>query len=268
MTTRIAYLMTSLFVLALTVNLPAQDAPTAASLYNDGLAKAKAKKYAEALTLMEQAIEAADPEADAKVVQLAKKNGARAAYGVGYRKRKAKDYDAAIEAYRKGSEMNPNYVGNFKGLAQSLEDKGNIVEAIPAYIEAAQVAEKGTKTKEDAVELYGKAENIVAVTYGKKEWDNVIAYSNAFLELRETADVHYYLANALAAKGDQATAKTHIDKAIELAEGDKSKYFFTKGEIHEKLGETADAVSAYKAVTASDYKKRADYQVGKLEGGK
>jgi tetratricopeptide (TPR) repeat protein len=268
MTTRIATWMATFVMLTMGITLYAQDAPSAASLYNEGLEKAKAKEYEAALDLMEQAIEAADPETDAKVIKLANRNGARAAYGVGFKMRKAKKYDEAIAAYRRGSEMNPSYVGNFKGLAQSLEDKGEVAEAIKAYINAGQVAEKGEKTKKNAGKYYGKAENIVAVTYGKKKWDDVITYAEAHLALRETNDVHYYMANALSEKGDNAKAKEHIAKAVENLEGDASKYYFAKGEIHEKLGEKDEAIAAYKMVTAAEYKKRADYQVDKLSGGK
>ncbi|MEN0004738.1 MAG: tetratricopeptide repeat protein [Bacteroidota bacterium] len=267
MTTRIVTSMVALF-LFVTIGVQAQDAPTAASLYNQGLEKAKAKAYDEALDLMEQAIKTADPETDAKVIKLANRNGARAAYGVGFKKRKAKDFEGAIAAYKRGTEMNPNYVGNFKGLAQALEGSGEKAAAVKAYIEAGQLAEKGEKTAKNAPALFGKAENIVAVAYGKKKFTDAISYAEAHLELKETADVHYYLAASLLKKGQADKAKAHIDKAIELGADDVSKYQFTKGEIHEKLGEKDAAVAAYNAVGTGEYKDRAAYQVKQLTGGK
>ena len=84
----------------------AQDGATAASLYNDALAKLKAKDYGAALPLFEQAIEKADPavETDAKVVQLAKRNGAIAAYYVGNDLRKDDKNEEALATYDKGIE--------------------------------------------------------------------------------------------------------------------------------------------------------------------
>ena len=84
-----------------TNTLSAQEA-SAASLYNDGLAKLKAKEYDGSMELMEQALAAADSssETDIKVMKLAKKNGAFASYYVGTKVRKEKDFKQALEIFR------------------------------------------------------------------------------------------------------------------------------------------------------------------------
>lgn len=265
------YLLTLAFVLGFSLTGIAQETPSASALYNQGLEKAKAKQYVEALALMEQAIEAADPEneTDAKVIDLARKNGTRAAYGAGAKHRKAEDYEAALAAFEKGIEFNPNYYSNYRGKAQTLEAQGNTVEAIKAYIKGGNVAEK-TKNEDKAIPLFSKAENIVAVTWGKKEWDNTIEYAQALLDAeRESAEVYYYLADALQAKGQSSEASEKVAKAIELAgDADASKYYFLKAEIHEKLGQSTEAVEAYKQVTDSNYSERAQYKVKELSGGK
>ena len=264
-------LLTLVLVLGFSLTGMAQDEASAVSLYNQGLEKAKAKEYVEALDLMSQAIEAADPEKEneAKVINLAKKNGTRAAYGAGIKHRKAKDYDAALAAFEKGIEFNPNYYSNYKGKAQTLEAQGNKVEAIKAYIKGGLVAEKAKK-EDKAIPLFSKAENIVAVTWGKKEWDNTIAYAEAIIEAeKESAEIYYYLGDALQAKGKSSDAAEKVAKAIELAgDADASKYYFLKAEIHEKLGQKTEAVEAYKQVTDSNYSERAQYKVKELSGGK
>lgn len=263
--------LTIALVLGFSLASQAQEEASAASLYNQGLEKAKAKQYVEALALMEQAIAAANPEDenDAKVINLAQKNGTRAAYGAGVKHRKAKDYEAALAAFEKGIEFNPNYYSNYKGKAQTLEAQGNTLEAVKAYIQGGNVAEK-TKKADKAAPLFSKAENIVALTWADKDWDNTIAYAQAIIEAeKETAEVYYYLADALQAKGQAGDGADKVAKAIELAgDGDASKYYFLKAEIHEKQGQTADAIDAYKKVKDAKYAERAKFKVDELGGGK
>ena len=80
MSKRLIYLSTFLLCFGLSLGLQAQEEASAASLYNQGLEKAKAKEYVAALELLEKAIAKADPEneTDAKVIRLAKRNGTRA----------------------------------------------------------------------------------------------------------------------------------------------------------------------------------------------
>jgi len=267
MSKRIIYLSTLLLCFGFSMTVQAQDEASAATLYNQGLEKAKAKEYVAALELLEQALAKADPEneTDAKVIRAAKGNGTRAAYGAGNFHRKAKAYDEAIKAYEKGIEYNPKYYANYVGKAQTLNAQKDPM-AVKFYMQASQKAMEAKK-EEKANDLSSKAENIVAVSWGKKEWDKTIAYANAFLEEKETADVHYYLAGALKAKGESTTALEHVAKSIELAgDADASKYHMLKAETHEKLGQKSDAVAAYKLVKAAKYAERAKYKITELGG--
>ena len=137
------------FVLGSGVMLQAQDAATAASLYNEALEKLKAKDYAAAYPLLQQALEIADPEkeTDAKVIDLSKKNGARATYSLGSAARKAKEYDKAIEYFNTGIEWMPDYYANHLGLAQSLEGKGDLPAALNAYVKAADLTAQAGKAR-------------------------------------------------------------------------------------------------------------------------
>ena len=263
----ISYLFAAGLMCSLVTTATAQEEVSAANLYNQGLEQLKAKNYGEALPLLEKAIEVADPEADAKVVQLAKRNGAIAAYKVGSSMRKEKDFEAALDAFNTGIEFAPGFYANYIGRAQSLEDNGQEVEALKAYLKAADVSKKGKKT-DKAEQMYAKAENMVAVTYGDKKWDETKALAAAFLETSETPDVHYYMAAALKGGGDTAQAIEHAQKAVDSAEGDKSKYLMVLAESYEKAGQTAQALDAYKQVTGSKYAERAKFKVNELSGGK
>ncbi|HMP24233.1 MAG TPA: tetratricopeptide repeat protein [Saprospiraceae bacterium] len=248
--------------------LLAQD--SAASLYNEGLAKLKVKDYDGALPLLQKAIEIGDPESedDAQVIRLASKNGAIAAYYVGNNLRKANKNDEALAVYDQGIEYDPSFYANYIGRAQAFEGKGDAVDAVKAYLAASVASEKGGKA-DRAEELYKKADNFAAVAWGKKQWDVAIACAQAFLEERESADAHYYLAQSLKAKGQNSEALTHAQKAAELTtDTDKDKYYFGLAEIHEALGQKSEAVAAYKMVKGATYGKRAEYKVSQLDGSK
>jgi tetratricopeptide (TPR) repeat protein len=263
-----------LFLLGFATVSFAQEEATAASSYNDGLAKLKAKDYTAALPLMEKAIELADPESetDAKVVNLAKRNGAIAAYYAGSNQRKAEEYEAAIETFKKGMEMNPGFYANFIGYAQALDGKGDDMEAIKAYVGAAEVAAKSPKTKSKAEDYISAAETKIKNATIKKEYDESIALGKAYMEARgEEVDTysprfHYYFGSALKEKGEVSDALAHVDKAISAAaeDEDSSRYYLLKGECHQALGQKAEAIEAYKMVKSGDYKKVADYNIQQL----
>lgn len=260
-------LTTLMLLLGFTTALSAQE--SAASLYNKGLELIKSKNYTEALPLMEQAIEAADPEAeaDAKVIKLAKRNGAIAAYYVGNDQRKSDDFETSLATYDKGIGFSPGFYANYIGRAQSLEGMNNTTEAVKAYIDAGDICLKAKKA-DKAEQMFSKAENIVAVAWGDKKWDATAEYAMAFLEKKESAEVHYYLAHALKEKGSAAKAVEHADKAIEMAgETDASKYYMAKAESLEALGKSEAAIEAYKMVNDAKYSERAKYKINELSGG-
>ncbi|GJM33054.1 MAG: hypothetical protein DHS20C18_20550 [Saprospiraceae bacterium] len=262
----------SIAVLFLTVSISAiaQESASAADLYNSGLEKLKAKQYAEAMPLMEQAIAAADAtsETDQKVVKLAQRNGAVAAYYLGNRQRKADKVDEALATYQKGIEWNASFYANYIGQAQALDDKGEIAKAVPAYLHAAEMCSKKEKTKGKVASLESKASNILALAYSDKKYAEAIAASEAYLEVKDAAEAHYYLAKALLDTGKATDALTHADQAITMIpEGeDPSKYHMAKGEVHEALKQSDSAVEAYKKVSDAKYAKLAKYRIEQIGG--
>lgn len=254
--------------LGLLTNVSAQDA-TAASLYNKGLASLKAKDYETGYPQIEEALKAAEAEGNEKVVTLAKKNGAKAAYNLGAAKRKAKAYDEALTLFERGIELNPNYSSNYMGKAQALNGKGEKTAAVKAYIAAADLAEKSGKS-ERAVQLIKKAGSIVGKLYTGKDYAKAIEAGKAHLELKETHKVHYYLGQSFSKSKDNANAATHLAKAVEMAEASGSaapdKYYWAQGNVLEVTGKKADALAAYKKITGEKYKANADFKVKELEG--
>ena len=248
--------------------LNAQDSPSAASLYNDGMALMKEKNYKEGYPLLKEAITTADSttENGQKVIRLAKKNGAIAAYYVGNDQRKNKSYEEAIETYSSGVSYNPGFYANYIGLAQALEGKGDVKDAIDAYLNAGAACEKADKA-DKAGKMYSKAQNLVAVSWGAKNWKDVETYANAYLGKKESNDVEYYLAYAMKESGQYEKAMEHIEKVI-TASGDSvdDKYLMVKAETFEKMGNNEEAIGVYKQIKGEKYGERAAYKVNSLSG--
>jgi tetratricopeptide (TPR) repeat protein len=247
----------------------AEDQPASAvSLYNDGLTKLKDKDYTAALPLMVEAIAAADTtsETDQKVIGLAQRNGAIAAYYVGTDQRKEEKIADAIETFKMGIEYNPTFYANFIGLAQALDDNGDKVEAVTAYLKAAEVCAQSDKTADKVESMETKAMNTVIRLYVDKDMDQTLAAADAFLAMKESADIYAYKARALQGKGQSQEALAAAEKALAtLGEGDNADMlYFAKGEIHEALGQKDDAIAAYQKA-GGKYADSAKYKISELQ---
>ena len=248
--------------LSFSVFMSAQDsdeAATAASVYNDGVAALKTKDYETALNNFLQAIELADPEKDAKVVGLAKRNGASAAYALGNTAMKAKEYDAAMSKYEKGFELNPDSYTCAYGKAKVLAAKGDD-GAMDAYFTAAELAKAADKA--DRAESYIKsASKIISKAYFAKEYDKTVASAEKYLTVGESVDVRYYIAKALIKQKNGSAAVEHAMKAKELGGVEKEgKFMMVYAEALEASGDKTGAAKAYAEVPQGKYFESAQYK--------
>ncbi len=239
---------------------------TPAGLYNDGLALLKQKDYKGGLVLMEEALSIAG-EDDEKVISLAKKNGAIAAYNAANAERKKKAFDAAIELYNKGISLNPDNSSNYEGIARAHEGKGNKVEAIKAYLGAAARAiaeEKPTK----ASKREKKAQTMVGKLFVAKTYAEAVTAGEAFNSVKnDNAEVHYYLSRSYAESGNAEKAVEHAALAIDLSgEKPEDKYYFAHATQLEELGQKSEAIAVYKKIKGEKYKKQANYKISELGG--
>ncbi len=246
--------------------ITAQDDKSAATLYNEGLGFLKAKDYETGLPILESALAKATEDNNDKVIGLAKKNGAKAAYNLGNAKKNSGAIDEAIVLYSKGIGWAPDYASNYKGLAAATEAKGDKIEAIKLYIKAGdKTTAKGKPDK--AVRLYKKARNMVGKIYTGKDYPNAIIAGKTFMEMREDAEVCYYICRAITESTGTEEAVTYADKAIALS-GDTvtDKYYVAKAKAYEKLNKNDEAIAAYKLVTGEKYKPQAEYKIKELGG--
>ena len=256
-----------LLLLATSITL-AQDAEaTAAGTYNDGLEALKAKEYNTAFEKLMMAIELANPddENDAKVIRLAKGNGAIAAYYSGNDLLKEEKFDEAKARFEKGIELNPGAYTCFYGIAKGYDDQNMIAEAVPAYLKAAEVAESANKA--DRAERYiSRAGSIIGTSYAAENYDQAIAGAEAFLAAKEDKDVSYYMAKSLIASGQPSDALTHAEKAAELGgTEDEGKFLLVHAEALEAVGNKSAAAAAYLKIPEGKYHDHAQYKAGQME---
>ncbi len=257
--TTVSFMFMMLFAFAVS----AQE-KTAAGLYNEGLAFLKEKNYESGLPLMEQALAKAETDQNEKVIKLAKKNGAVAAYNVGNTKRKAGDHDGAMAMYEKGIMLNPDNASNYSGKAAVLEAKGNKVESVSAYLVAAEKQVAAGKA-DRAEKIVKKAQNTVGRMYTGKDYDNAIAAGKAFIAMKPNSEVNYYVARSLTEQGKNDEALPFSEQAITLAgETADDKYYVAKAVILENLNKPTEAIEMYKKVTGEKYKKQAEYKIQTL----
>ena len=256
-------LLIGIMIFSMAGIISAQDR-TPAKAYNEGLTELKAKNYEAGLTLMEEALSLSEEGKDDKVIRLAKKNGAVAAYNLGKAKKKEGLAEEALALYEKGIELNPEYASNYAGKAGILEESGDKMAAIDAYIMTGDAYADGKP--ERAAKMYKRAQNIVGKMYTGKSYDEGIAAGKAFLEKRpDNAEVNYFVARCMLEKGQNDEALAHAEKAVTLAgETPVDKYFIAKGMAYENLGNASEAIAAYKLVSGEKYKKQAEYRIQKL----
>ena len=243
-----------------------EEAKTAAGLYNDGLALLKAKNYAEGLTTMEEALALAQ-ESDGdneKVIGLAKKNGALAAYNVGKSKLKSKAFDEALSYFNKGIQMNPAYSSNYIGKARVEADNGSKTDAIASFMKAAEVATAAGKQKK-VDEAHKRAKSLVTSAYKAKNDADVVTLGKAFLAGTSNSDVSYYVGKSLMNQDNHADAVSHFDNALTGTPEKKDRIIYAKAQSLEKQGKNTEAVAAYKLITDEKYKANAVHKISTLK---
>lgn len=239
---------------------------TAVSLYNEGLALLKEKKYTEGYDIMMQALEKAQVDENEQVIGLAQKNGAVAAYSAGNDMLKAKDYENAIVYYTSGTELNPGYSSNFIGLGRVNEAQNEKAKAVEYYLKAAEVA-SGNENEKKVDEAYARARLVVGKLFASKDYADAIANGSAFLAQNEDPEVYYYVSRCKTEEKDYEGALADAEKAIEVGiatEKLEDKFYVAKGLALESLGRKAEAIEAYKMVKAGDYKEQAEYKIQQL----
>ena len=180
-----------------------------------------------------------------------------------------KNYDVAIESYKRAIECNPNHAEAHNNLGIVYRDTGNLTAAIESYKKALALnpnyaeafynlgnISRDTNELDAAIAYYKKALNIKP--------DFLSSMINLGLALKEVGDVdkavdnfekalqfdtsnpeiHNNLATALMDLGKIEAAKDIYEKAINLKYGEAA-YHNNLGNCLRKLGEFKNAIKSY-----------------------
>lgn len=162
--------------------------------------------------------------------QLSKNKALNDAFNAGMEAMRNKNWDAAIQEFQKGAEMDPK---QHVLWAQMADAQVNLAAGKPANEQQAIVGK--------ALESYAKA-----------------------LELKpDDSAYHNNYGLALARVGKYAEAQAELGKAAQLNPSEAGKYFFNLGAILVNTGHNDEAYEAFKKAVAADPKYApAHYQVG------
>ena len=213
---------------------------------------------------MEAALALAQEDGNDKVIGLAKKNGALAAYNLGNSQRTAKAYDEALALYNKGIQMNPAYSSNYIGKARVEAENGSKTDAIASYMKAAEVATASGKDSK-VEEAHKRAKSLITGAYNDKNNEEVVALGKAFLAGNNNSDVNYYVGKSLMNQENHADAVSYFDKALVGTPSKKDRIIYAKAQSLEKQGKNAEAVAAYKLITDEKYKANAVHKISTLK---
>lgn len=255
-------------LLGLGTLVQAQDERSAADLYNEGVEKLKAQGYQEALDLFDLAIAKSEGDTSStaqQVLDLAKKNGASAAYSLGNEQRKAKQFNEALATFKKGLELNELYP-LYSGIAMSLNDLGKDAEATQAFLLTGDKYLAAEQPDDRVISFYKRAFNNL---FKAKNWTGIIESAEKHPKALDDADITYYVAKAYEQKKDYKKALEFAEKATTSAPDaeDKGKYLMLEAELYTKLTDTGKAIEAYKKIDGSSkYAERAQYMVKQLGG--
>ena len=142
---------------------------------------------------------------------------------------------AASEAFRKVTELNPTYADGFSNLGTCLQEQGKLDEAIGSY-------KKALLLKPDYVEAHYNM-GIALQDQGKLE-EAIEAYSKALSLKPDYAEVYNNMGNVLKEQGKLEEATEAYNKALTLKPGYAEAYT-NMGVTLKKQGKLEEAIEAY-----------------------
>src|SRR5262245_14622859 len=152
----------------------------------------------------------------------------RAAYARG-------DFAAALAAYQRGLEKNPNDPNLLNSLAQCLVRMGRAEEAIPYFERAITLNANSWAPRFNLAHAHGVL----------NQWPKAVArYREAVPLFPDDYVTHYNLGLALHKNGEEAEAISEFQKAIELAPSETS-FHLSLAISYERLHKPVEAAGAY-----------------------
>lgn len=260
-----------IFVLFASASAFAQDAApaeaTATSLYNEGLAALKEKDNETGYTKMVAAWEKAKEENNDKVLSLAEKNGAIAAYKRGLDLLKEKNNDGALEVAEKGLEINSKYSSLYMIKGKALEEKEQLAGAMEAMMMYASISKEENDEKKLGDAL-ARSKNMLVRTYNDKKYEEVIQIGELLLATDKNSDAAYLVGKAYDETGNKEKSIELLNSSLEIStaasETIDDKVYYALGLVYESAGMKEKAIEVLKKITDDKYKASAEYKVQQL----
>lgn len=241
-------------------------------VYNEALAAAGAKQYAQAYTKYEQAAELAKAAGDEDVTSLSLKVLAQLDKIFGSREYKNGNYEAALTSFNKGIAHNPEYMPNYYNKGLALKKLDRVDEAMDVLKTAADGSDrKVAREAEEAIRSHYHAEAsrmLATDNLRASDADLALGQLTKMQEYVEPdANTYFYMATAFSAKGDYDQAVTMADEALKIHRGgrsDKAKIHFLKGEALMYAGDTDAAKAEFANAQYGQYAQSAKHYIETL----
>ena len=142
---------------------------------------------------------------------------------------------AASDAFKKVTELNPNYADGYSNLAVTLQEQGKLDEAIASY-------NKALALKPDYADAYNKMGNALKVQ-GKLD-EAIASYQKALSLKPNYANAYYNIGAALHEQGKLDEAIASYNKALSL-KPDYAQAYNNMGNALEEQGKLDEAIASY-----------------------
>ena len=143
---------------------------------------------------------------------------------------------AASEAFKKVTELNPTYADGFNNLGVTLKDQGKLDEAIEAY-------NKALSLKPDYADAYNNMGNALNAL-GKLD-EAIASYEKALSLKPDYTSAYYSMGNALKAQGKLEEAIASYEKAL-FFKPDYVDAYNNLGNALQDQSKFGDAIEVYK----------------------
>lgn len=160
----------------------------------------------------------------------------------------AKDFAAAVEAYKVLLEEDPENGNGYLQLGSALAALGNNDEAVAAYQKAAEFGKAKDATKQIST-LYLKA---AAAALKEKKYADAVANANKVNEVAENPQAYQIAGQASQLAGKNADAIKYFEKYLEIAPEAKNagQIAFTVGALYQTAKNNAKAKEYYTMATS------------------
>ena len=161
---------------------------------------------------------------------------AEAYYNLGVVLRVKGDLEAAIDSYKQALKIKPDYAVVYNNMGNALKDKGDLETAIDSYKQA-------LKIKPDFAEAYN---NMGIALMDKGDLETAIdSYKQALKINPDYAKAYYNLGDVLGVKGDLEAAIDSYKQALKL-KPDYAEAYYNLGDVLKKKGDLEAAIDIYK----------------------